>query len=531
MVWYYGTTASSAARRDLLDKIVALATSQHVSAAVLNAAGTGYVAGETLTIPHAGGYLPAIIEILTVGGSGEILTFAIRAGGAYANRVASVVVNAGGSGYTTGHVVRLTTGTATQQCKLLVTAAAGAVTSAAVFETGGAYSVAPDATASASNSDIGVGSGTGATFDVTMTGLIGTTGAAASGGSGSGATFDLTLTATGWTALVDRNDYSFNSVTDEKEVILQGDAGSADDPLVGFRTYTTLLGDTRYGIMIAGMDSYNPLLAFGSQPNVSPSTPDSNAAPCLLMFDNAQSYWISINGRRIVAEVKAVGASITSYVGMYAGLMKPFGTQTESPYPMALAATSKSYQRKPDAGGFFVSSLTEFFSDTTALAGGLMRRQSDGAWLTICNVANGTLQQSSAFPQCYPLGNIPFASGGTGVDRINADGQLAFVLNGTGAALANGATPTQAIMPTIGDGEILRVPVGLAMHNSTGDNNSETLLRGEFEGVYWIPGTKADGSIVSSEDTLTDPVTGDRFRIFQNAHRTERYSFFCIQEA
>lgn len=523
MVWHYGTTASSNARRDLLTKIVALATSQYVSAAIINDPGTGYTAGDMITLDHAGGYLSCKIEVLTVGGSGEILTFAIRDGGAYSDRVASVVVNAGGSGYVTGDVVRLTTGTFTEFAKLAVTAAAGAVTAATVFETGGAYSVPPDATASASDSDIGTGSGTGATFDVTMTGLIGTTAAAATGGTGSGATFDLTLDDTGWTAVWNRNDYSINSITDEKEVILQGDAGGGDDPLVGFRTYTATVGDTRYGIGLCAMDNFNPGLTFSTQINISPTDPVGNLMPCALMFDNAQDYWLSVNGRRIVGVIKTVGASTTSYISFYLGLAMPFGTQSEAPYPMFIAGATKAGNRKPDAGGFLVSGLTECFADT-AVGPAYFRRQSDASWQNVVNSNNGTATNATQ-QTCYPLGqNIT----GSGDEQVASNG-FCFNLGVAGVSQITGAAPTLHVMPSIGDDEILLIPVGYIVSNN-GANTSETIPRGEMEGVYWIPGTKADGSIVASEDTIVDS-NGDRFRIFANAHRSERYSYFAVKEA
>lgn len=530
MVFQYGTTASSGAYRDVVTKLVAFATSQHVSAAVINAAGTGYVVGDILTISHAGGYLPCLIEVLTVGGSGEVLTFRIHAGGAFSNRVASVVVNAGGSGYVTNDVVRLTTGTFTEFAKLQITASAGAAVSATVFETGGAYTVAPDATASATNSDIGTGSGTGATFDVTMTGLIGTTGAATTGGTGSGATFDLTLTASGWSAVWNRNDYSFNSITNEKEVILRGTVAGGDPPYVGLRSYTATSGDVRYGVLVSGMDTFNGSLTFDTMPNTSGTVPSSNTAPCLLLFNNAQDYWFNVTARRLLVVVKTVGASITSYVHMHAGLMNPFGTQTESPYPMFIAATSRVHNRKPDAGGYFVTGLTEMFSDSTT-GPAIFRRQSDGAWTNTVNVINsGSTNTSAGVGIVYPLGIVPTAVGASAnEDNINGQGQLSFSLgSGTGISAPSGSA-TVAFMPTIGDGDLILMPTGVLTHNGVNDNTSETLLRGELDGVYWFAGVKSDGTSVASEDEIE--VAGVRHIIFANVHRSELFSYLAIRAA
>src|SRR5690554_7000806 len=102
--------------RDLLDKLDKFLTNRHGSAIAINAAGTGYVVGDILSVADGTveGGMTAQIEVLEVGGSGEI-------------------------------------------------------TSARIFNSG-AYSVDPTTT------------GTGVT-----------------GGTGTGATFDLTMAATGWT--------------------------------------------------------------------------------------------------------------------------------------------------------------------------------------------------------------------------------------------------------------------------------------------------------------------------------------------
>ena len=526
MAWQTYTSPASASYRDILTKLVGFATSKHVSAAVINAAGTGYTVGDTLTITHAGAVLPCLIEVLTVGGGGDILTFAIRSGGAFSNRVASLAVNAGGSGYTTGNVIRLTTGTYTEWAKATVTAAAGAVTALAVFETGGAYSVAPSASG-ATNSDIGLGSGTGCTCTATMTGLIGTTGIAATGGTGASATFDLTLTDTGWSAVANRNDYSFNSITDEKEVVLQGTVPGGIAPLVGIRSATGTVGDTRYSWYVVGMDSFNPLLALTSQANVGPNADPASFAGCgFCMFDDAQSVWFKVDGRRIIVHIKAVGGATTSYVGLYAGLLNPFGTQTESPYPMYLSATNSDPRRKPTDGGFFVTSISEVIADSSSLSPAFFRHPGTGAWTRVQNNNNGTATRTHTV---YPLGAPTFA-GSSGEDDIVAFGQfgLSFASN-LGFAPPGIGAASQHLMPALGVTDQIRLwPLTVASAPAAGTNTSETQIRGEIDDCYWIGATKSDGTIVVAEDTIT--ISGTRYRIFPNVHRRERYSFYAVSE-
>jgi len=515
-----GVSAASGAYQDLLTKLVATCTSKYVSSVSISAAGTGYTAGDVVTLPHASGFLPAAIEILTVGGGGTITSLRIRSGGAYANRVASATVNAGGTGYVTGNVVRLTTGTFTQYAKFTVTAAAGAITSVALLETGGAYTVDPTLVASPLNNDVGLGTGTGGTLNVTMAATTPAT-LAAVGGTGTGGIIGITLTAAGWEALFDRNNYSFNSITNEKEVILRGTVSGGDAPIVGIRSYTATAGDTRYGWILCGADDYNGALSFDLQPNIGPSTvPSSGSAICLLMFNNAQSFWFRVSPRAILPVIKAVGGATTTYMSGYAGLMNPYGTQVESPYPMLLSGTTKSHSRKPDAGGFFCSGLSEMFSDSGA-APGVFRRPSDAAYANVQNVNNGALSQTTVM---YPLGN-PFAP--TGEDLIVSPGQFGVQLNIAGISNASGAASTATLMPWLGTNEIIMIPLNVVTHANSA-NTAETIPRGEVDAAYWIPGTKPDGSIVAAEDVLIR--SGVRYIIFGNAHRTERYSFFAVKE-
>lgn len=533
MAFQKGTTASSGAYRDLLVDLVAFATSKHISAIAINNAGSGYTAGDLLTITHAGAYLDATIEVLTVDGGGAILTAAIRNSGAFSNRVATVAINAAGSGYVAGDIVRLTTGTFTEFCKVRVdtVGGGGAAATVSVFETGGAYSVAPDATGGATNSDIGTGTGSGLTIDTTMTTLVGTSGIAATGGTGASATFDLTLDDTGWSAATagqNRNDYSFNAITNEKELILRGSVTGGDEPLVSIRSYTATVGlDTRYGWCLNGMDGYSSGLAHDSQPNIGPQvSPSANNGVCFFMFDNAQDYWMRVNGRRIVVVVKAVGTSITSYTSMYAGLLAPFGTTSEMPYPMYLSATSSVHNRAPDAGGFLATGLTEVFADTLTSCPAFFRRPTDGAWTRVQNVNNGTALATYVI---YPLGEPNGASGSaTNEDNLSDDGQFVFHLAGMGISLASGAAASQAFMPSNSDNETLLVPATLISTPVATDNTADVLVIGELEDVFWLSVTKADGTVMLAEDIIE--VGSDQYRIFQNAHRSERYSYFALKE-
>jgi len=557
MAFHYGTSPSSGSYREILTRLVAFSTSQHISATTINAAGTGYTAGDILTITHAGAYGDAKIEVLTVGGSGEILTVAIRAAGAFSNRVATVVVNAGGTGYpaslTNTLVLEIQGGTATEKAKVSATTnGSGVVTAVALFETGGAYSSAPSATA-ATTAIVGPSTattGSGCTIDTTMTGLIGTTGVAATGGTGSSATFDLTLTDTGWTALRNENDYSVNSINTEKEIILRGTVSGGDEPYLGFRTYTQTSGvSTRYGWVLIGMDGFNAGLTFASQPNAGPVPQSSGTVgditagnppgPYFLLFNNAQNYWFSVSERRMVCVVNAVGGGGTNaYTSMYAGLMNPFGTATEAPYPLYLSATTAVPNTPPDAATTDVTGMTELCCAVSAnrRAAAYFRDPTSGLYPRVINtngttpISNGPSDPYTARITLYPTGSV------ISTDNIFEPGCRVVFSNDGGMYTRTGATLTDddlapaisVLMPTIGDNELLLVPC-VVTSTATAAPTYYHAIQGELDGVYWIPGTTSAGTSVVAEDTIT--IGGTRYKIFPNVHRRERYSFFAIKEA
>lgn len=95
---------------------------------------------------------------------------------ATSDHVATVAVNAGGTGYVVGDVLTVAGGTSTYAATLLVTSVAAGVIDGVRVQNGGAYTADPTLTANT-----------------------------ATGGTGTGASFDLTMSGTGWT--VDRRRY------------------------------------------------------------------------------------------------------------------------------------------------------------------------------------------------------------------------------------------------------------------------------------------------------------------------------------
>lgn len=77
-------TGQATNHKTLVDDLVAIATSRHVATAVINAAGTGYVVDDILSV--AGGTSSpagATLRVTSVGGSGDITGLRVETGGAY----------------------------------------------------------------------------------------------------------------------------------------------------------------------------------------------------------------------------------------------------------------------------------------------------------------------------------------------------------------------------------------------------------------------------------------------------------------
>ena len=526
MAWQADTISGY---RDLANKIVQMATSKHVSAATINSGGSSYVVGDVLTITHAGAAMDCSIEVTSVS-SGVIDGIALRNMGAFSNRLASAVVNAGGSGYAVGDVLEVEGGTYTQAAKVVVATLSGsAVATVTVQDGGGAYSSAPGLTGASTNNDPGNGSGTGCTLDLTMTSLVGTSGVSATGGSGSGATFDLTLTDTGWTALRDWNNYSYNSLTDEREVVLQGDSGTGDDAVIGFRSYSDVDGvDDRYGLVLFGMTSFNPGLSMASQVNIGPATvPSTDDASHLVCFDSSQSVWFSFTARKLAGVVKCQGSSVLAYQPFYLGLLNPFGTATENPYPMFVAGTAALRTVAPDIGNSKISSFLNPQGAPTSLSSPVwFFRLWTLEWLEVKHrTSDATVNTSYVV---YPIGKTLDISGSTLPDNIVSDGAFYW---GDGICLQTNAAATRLLYPSpnTGDDLFMLVPCCLTMTITSGSNTINDGVHGELDNIFWVSATKEDGSSISAEDTFT--VGSDQYRVFTDGHNTQRYSYFCMKEA
>lgn len=542
MTWQTETVAASDTYREFLTSLVAVATSQHVSAIVVNAGGTGHVVGDVITITHASAYHDLRIEVLTVS-SGAIVTARIETGGAFSDRVASAVLGAsGGSGYVIGDILQVQGGSATEEAKFEVATLSGsAVATVTLFETGGAYTSDPALTDAAT---LGISTGfagdDAAVLDITMQAIIGTSAIAQSSttGAGTGATFDLTLTASGWSTVHNENnqDWGVQPDDNDKTVVLEGTVVSGDSPIVGF---ASIMGDDggaidRHAIALFGMTAFNPSIDLTIQPNIGPLefTVGTTEGSHLLITEEVaegNSWWMSVTGRRIYGCVRGnVSGETDSYHMFYIGFGNQYGTTTTSPYPMFVGGSS--YNWNQDTFDSAHTGLAECFQEDASRNGPVyFLRKTDLAWTEVVNGAVSTVQTSKVM---WPLGMPTEATGGpneitsdSNFRRLNSDGVLSSSIR---ANLSVFHYPA----PGAND-EFVEMPLTIAdAGDSGGVNDIHTHVAGELDGCFWTGGTKEDGTAFTAEDQI-EAADGTRYRIFpcnSSSIASRRYQFMLMKE-
>lgn len=120
--------------RDMLGKLTRFLCSQHVATVAVNAGGTGYVVGDEVTLTHGSAHLDAVFEVTSVS-SGVITGLRINSSGAFAQQASSATITAGGTGYQVGDLLQVSGGSSRLPAKARVTTvSAGAVTAVSFAE-------------------------------------------------------------------------------------------------------------------------------------------------------------------------------------------------------------------------------------------------------------------------------------------------------------------------------------------------------------------------------------------------------------
>ena len=540
---------------DLLDQLVQVATSRNLASIAVNAGGANYVVGEIVDISPTGSTSTHVaqIEVVTVA-AGVITAARVYRGGAYTVDPTTIVANVSTStGFTfdgtattpgTGATFDLTFA-ATGWSQL--TRSSDAV-SATVGAAGNGYNIGDVLTVV--GGVLSVAGGAAATFTV----------ATLTGGAGTGVA-TVTLTTAGdyevqpTNAVLTTNsgggdnactlNVTWQDLAGDTVVVLQGDAGSSIDPLVGIHTWSELTDETGantvYNWSLHGMTAWSSVFGLHDQANIlkdgfdvsgdgTITTTASGNGAWVPLKDNTGSpthdmtWWCSVTGRRIIMVVKVTTASTTYYAQMAFGLLNSMGTITEVPFPMFIAGASD----RPRV----------WYGDTSAIWGGLgevIERAKgpayvwavEGSWINVKNAAISVNQDTTpAFAQAnvaprahvWPLGNanthqtiedgIWTVASGTGFD--NAD-----------LTLATNAMRIYRTPDTGGD----LFPLFPITYNQQDSASGFFRVFGEVDGVFWLD--QADSGL-SSEDRLSQ--TGERYSIFQNGTQINPWSFIALRE-
>lgn len=540
-MWQTETVESSNTYREFLTSIVACATSYHVSAVAVNAAGSGHAVGDVITITHNSAYHPLRLEV-TGETAGAIDTVRINTAGAFAERVASAVVgDAAGSGYAVGDILEVQDGVGASTCKAkfeVATLAGSAVATVTLFEDGGAYTTTPtiDEAATVGIGPAGFAGDDACTLDLTMEPLITPlTGVAQSSTTGTGinATFDLTLTHSGWAAQHNKNELTTNGVDDEKEVVLLGTVTSGDAPYIGFQSYTQTSGaETRYGIACFGMTAFNSALALSAQPGIGPlawalgSTSGSHIL-CTEEVAEGNLWWISVTGRRICGCIRGnISGESDSYHTFYVGLGNQFGPVTTSPYPMIVAASSNEANRRTSDSDS--TGLSEALQNPSGGGPIYYMRKSDLNWVTVRNaIAPSTVKQEEIM---WPMGTMGEAAG---VDLLVEDDNYKRLADGTVGSNIR-ANVANHIYPAPGaNDEYPLLPLTIISWGGSSTNSVDTTIVAELDGVFWTGGTTDAGASFTSEDYISNSSTGKRYRAFPSSTASlssRRYLFMVMRE-
>jgi hypothetical protein len=526
-------------KHDLVTKFVALMTSQGVATVAINAAGTGYTVGDVLTLTHAGAYQVARFEVTTVGGGGAITGLRITSNGAFGNRATSATVSAGGTNYAVGNILEVQGGSTRCKAKFQVATLSGsAVATVTPFEDGGAYATTPSNPAATTRIGPTAGTGSGCTLTVTYSGLIGTTGLSVTGGTGTGATVNITLAQAGWTAERNTNNITFNGVTNEKEVVLKGDAaGRTNKPYLAFATLTRTSGiNTRHVVALHSMIAHNLAIALSAQPGIlgDPGT-WSDEFPYIHCDENQlqeMDFWLSVSDREIHGVIDTNSSAGNSddrqLHQFYAGFLNTFATEVEDPYPMYMAA-NRGTNIDPSAGSTNLTGLGEVIAPGGGSfnTGVLFYQSETSTWARVFNSREVASQEGNNV--VFPLGNLQGITTASSSDNVVYDGPVPFH---TGVGSLNRSSPTRRLFPVPGTTPYqFLYPLTLVSRPAGAYNPVLDSARGNLNGCFFVYNTDAAGATITNFALDYITVGSDRYRVFHSHVQRQPYHYVAMKES
>lgn len=564
MAFHFETGSGSARAtnyQDMLAKMVRMMTSRHIATVAINTAGSGYAVGDLIVINDSvfsnAQHLEAVFEVTSVS-AGAITGLRIAACGAYAQTAASATISAGGTGYQVGDLLQVQGGSSRLLPKARVTTvSSGAVTAVSFTEATAGDGTEPGVTATAPSNPaatLGVGnvnSGTayagGDDCTLTMTynpfpTTLTNRPTSFVTGTGTGATIDVTFAESGWAVDGrDTHDHDVNSITNERTVVLKGDAsGLTNKPFVGYRTGTATSGlNTRYFIAAFGLVAHNPALAFTDQdfrsPNQSAEGTFLDGGSYILQPQDSGGgggvdevdFWMRVDDQHFLMinqlEESAAVSDNAIYTHHYAGFMDRIGTETESPYPMLIFASSRQTNIDPKVANSNITGIAE--QRHTAGGPGRFYDNTNTTWRQLQNddaVGTPGVEENVMLP----VGRPRIETDSNEDDNIVVDGTVQinpdfFELD------RSSATQILRKIPGTVD-QFFLWPLTVARRVSTGFDPTEDGFFGTVKGTYWISSDDGTGSRITnfSEDYVT--VGSDRYIVFHNHTQIEPYQYIAI---
>jgi len=556
MAWQPEVGAGTARATDYHDfhtKLVQFMCGKHVATVAINAAGSGYAVGDTLTINDsvftAAQHLEFVCEVTSIsggGGTGPITGLRIIARGSYAEQALSATVSAAGTGYNVNDVLQVQGGTNRLPAKFQVaTLTGGAGTGVAtvnLFEGGGVYTAGSTPSNPAATVGVGpngFGGNDACTLTVTYSPLPTTLTARPTNTSGAGtsATIDVTFADTGWSVdSRDINSRSWNSLLNEKQTTLVADAsGYTNKPYVHLTTGTETSGlDTRYFLSVLGSVAHNSALGVSAQPGLSPGHPAEttfNDGSSYCIFPQNQSndidFWFSADDRFVkfwYNENPSANTDDGRYLSGGAGFYDVLKTETEDPFPMIVWGCTRDRDINPTIANDNVTSIAEIRHPASGPI--WYYRAEDSVWQELENNEASGVGQETDF--MWPFGEVVPEMDGFDENFIVDQGPMQ--LNDS-VIKRDRTSSTRVLRPVPGTvGWYLLMPLVFARKLANTPSITTDSVRGSIPDVFWIYKDDGSGGNITnfSEDYIT--IGSDRYRVFHNHVHTERYQYVAVKE-
>jgi hypothetical protein len=241
-------------------------------------------------------------------------------------------------------------------------------------------------------------------------------------------------------------------------------------------------GNDIYSIEIGGAQGFNAAFGWASQVGKSPTT-------YVASWNSSVPYWIVASGRRFVVVSKVS----TTYHAMYGGLILPYATPSQYPYPHFIGGHGASNLRWSDTSVGFRQFIDPGATSTATNTGANLCFP-DGSWQYFSNFTNSSGNDSLNITTGRSI--WPYAGGGS---ATHVDDRLREMRDNI-------------------DGTYTLLPLILSCESPSRQ------VFGEFDGCYWVSGY---GN--AAENIIT--VSGQDYLVVQNIFRTNRWNYWALKLA